>query len=96
MSEAEQAVERLRVMIGYQLRMARIRAGYSIEHLAELCGESARTIRKLERGDLPNASLVLIADVAHAMGLQWRCEISPRNAPDREEAAPTPTEEQQS
>ena len=82
----EAARERLAVRIGYLIRMARIDRGFTLERLAERCGKSDRLIRRLERGDVPNACLGLIAEVAFALGFEFEFSLRPvrQDAPEHQ------------
>lgn len=68
--EREAAVERMCVRLGASLRMARLHRLMSVEELAEATGISVRSLKALERGDLPNSGLRQIANIAYALRVE--------------------------
>lgn len=55
--------------VGENLRLARLRRGFSVTLVAERAGMSRPTLRAVERGD-PGASIGAYANVLHCLGLE--------------------------
>jgi transcriptional regulator with XRE-family HTH domain len=62
------AVQRLLMALGENLRLARLRRGFSMELVAERAGMSRATLRAVERGE-PTVALGAYANVLHSLGL---------------------------
>ena len=58
-----------------QMRMARAALGWSVETMAEKCGVSSRTLRRIESEDglqkATNANLRLIRETLQAAGIEF-------------------------
>ena len=77
--DCQQAVERFCVRVGYVLRMARIKRGLTVEQVQTQIGVyTVAELRHLERGDLPDASLRMIADVAFALNCECEFRLAVR------------------
>jgi transcriptional regulator with XRE-family HTH domain len=62
------AVQRLLRELGENIRLARLRRGFSMELVAERAGMSRPTLRAVERGE-PAVTLGSYANVLHSLGL---------------------------
>jgi transcriptional regulator with XRE-family HTH domain len=62
------AVRRLLEQLGENIRLARLRRGFSMELLAERAGMSRTTLRSIERGD-GGVTLGAYANALHSLGL---------------------------
>jgi transcriptional regulator with XRE-family HTH domain len=62
------AVRRLLRELGENIRLARLRRGFSMELVAERAGMSRTTLRAVERGE-PGVTLGSYANVLHSLGL---------------------------
>lgn len=62
------AVERLLQGLGENIRLARLRRGFSMELVAERAGMSRNTLRAVESGE-PAVTLGSYANVLHSLGL---------------------------
>jgi transcriptional regulator with XRE-family HTH domain len=62
------SVQRLLVQLGENIRLARLRRGFSMELVAERAGMSRPTLRAVENGE-PSASLGSYTNVLHSLGL---------------------------
>ncbi len=62
------AVQRLLKELGENLRLARLRRGFSMELVAERAGMSRPTLRAVESGE-PGVTLGSYANVLHSLGL---------------------------
>ncbi len=62
------AVRRLLEELGENIRLARLRRGFSMELVAERAGMSRTTLRAVERGE-PGVTLGSYANVLHSLGL---------------------------
>lgn len=62
------AVRRLLLELGENIRLARLRRGFSMELVAERAGMSRATLRSIERGE-PAVTLGSYANVLHSLGL---------------------------
>lgn len=62
------AVRRLLRELGENIRLARLRRGYSMELVAERAGMSRPTVRAVESGE-PGVTLGSYANVLHSLGL---------------------------
>jgi transcriptional regulator with XRE-family HTH domain len=62
------AVRRLLGELGENIRLARLRRGFSMELVAERAGMSRPTLRAVESGE-PGVSLGSYANVLHSLGL---------------------------
>lgn len=60
---------RLMETLGGQIRLARLRRGYSLELIAERAGVSRQTVWKVEKGN-PSVAMGIYAKVLHAIGLE--------------------------
>ncbi len=63
------SVARALAGVGENLRLARLRRGFTVTLMAERAGMSRPTLRAVERGD-PHVSVAAWANVLHALGLQ--------------------------
>lgn len=61
-------VQRLLSELGQNLRLARLRRGFSMELVAQRAGMSRATLRAVERGE-PAVTLGSYANVLHSLGL---------------------------
>jgi transcriptional regulator with XRE-family HTH domain len=62
------AVQRLLQQLGENIRLARLRRGFSMEVVAERAGMSRPTLRSVENGE-PGVTLGSYANVLHSLGL---------------------------
>lgn len=62
------SVQRLLAELGENLRLARLRRGFSMRLVAERAGISRKTLYSIERGD-PGVNLGSYASVLHSLGL---------------------------
>ena len=62
------SVQRLLQGLGENIRLARVRRGFSAQLVAERAGMSRTTLRGIERGDA-GVTLGAYANVLHALGL---------------------------
>lgn len=62
------AIRRLLSTLGEQVRLARLRRGYSMELVAKRAGMSRTTLRAVERGD-PSVTMGAYANALHGLGL---------------------------
>lgn len=62
------AVRRLLRELGENIRLARLRRGFSMELVAERAGMSRTTLRSVENGE-PGVTLGSYANVLHSLGL---------------------------
>lgn len=62
------AIRRLLGELGENIRLARLRRGFSMELVAERVGMSRTTLRAVERGE-PAVTLGSYANVLHSLGL---------------------------
>ena len=62
------AVQRLLSALGENIRMARLRRGFSMELVAERAGMSRPTLRAVESGE-PGVTVGSYANVLHSLGL---------------------------
>jgi transcriptional regulator with XRE-family HTH domain len=63
------SVQRLLAELGENLRLARLRRGFSMKLVAERAGMSPTTLRSIERGQ-GGVTLGAYANVLHTLGLQ--------------------------
>ena len=63
------SVQRLLATLGDNIRLARLRRGFTMQIVAERAGMSRTTLRGIERGD-PGVTLGAYANVLHCLGLQ--------------------------
>jgi len=91
MSSAERRLGRgtrngLRLLrgLGDELREARVAAGLSQATLGAACGLSHTHIGRLERGEVPGASLLVISRIASLLGLRLTGRVFPEGAPLRD------------
>jgi len=61
-------VQRLLLELGENIRLARLRRGFSMELVAERAGMSRTTLRSVESGE-PGVTLGSYANVLHSLGL---------------------------
>ena len=61
-------IRRLLVELGENIRLARLRRGFSMELVAERAGMSRTTLRSIEKGE-PAVTLGSYANVLHSLGL---------------------------
>lgn len=61
-------VARALAAVGENLRLARLRRGFSVTLVAERTGMSRPTLRAVERGE-PNVTIGAYANVLHCLGL---------------------------
>ncbi len=62
------SVQRLLQGLGENIRLARLRRGFSMQLVSERAGMSRTTLRSIERGE-PGATLGAYANVLHSLGL---------------------------
>ena len=62
------AVKRLLEQLGENIRVARLRRGFSMQLVAERAGMSRTTLRSIERGEA-GVTLGAYANVLHSLGL---------------------------
>ncbi len=62
------AVQRLLEQLGENIRVARLRRGFSMQLVAERAGMSRTTLRSIERGEA-GVTLGAYANVLHSLGL---------------------------
>ncbi len=62
------ALKRILAQVGENIRLARLRRGFSAKLVAERAGMSRTTLRAIERGE-PGVTLGAYANVLHSLGL---------------------------
>lgn len=62
------AVQRSLVQLGANIRLARLRRGYSMQLVAERAGMTRVTLSAIEKGE-PGVSLAAYANALHTLGL---------------------------
>lgn len=72
------AVQRLLRALGENIRLARLRRGFSMELVAERAGMSRPTLRAVESGE-PGVTLGSYANVLHSLGLHADLELVARD-----------------
>ena len=72
------SVARALAAVGENLRLARLRRGFSVTVVAERAGMSRPTLRSVERGDA-NVSIGAYANVLHCLGLAEDLVLLARN-----------------
>lgn len=70
----------IRLLVGKNVRRLRAAAGLTQEALAEKTGLSSVYISEIERGRR-NPSIIVMADIAHALGADVRDLLDPAGAP---------------
>ena len=72
------SVQRLLLGLGENIRLARLRRGFSMELVAERAGMSRTTLRSIERGEA-GVTLGAYANVLHTLGLHEDIELIARD-----------------
>lgn len=72
------SVQRLLGGLGENIRLARLRRGFSMELLAERAGMSRTTLRSIEQGS-PGVTLGAYANVLHSLGLHEELALVARD-----------------
>ena len=72
------SVRRILESLGENIRLARLRRGFSMEIVAERAGMSRTTLRSVERGDA-GVTLGAYANVLHSLGLHEDLSIVARD-----------------
>lgn len=72
------SVARALAGVGENIRLARLRRGFSVTLVAERAGMSRPTLRAVERGD-PGVSIGAYANVLHSLGLETDLSLLARD-----------------